>query len=74
MQCNNKTKQMRGELDQRGLKKTKKQQRADAKKKKRHGVACGGGGEAGDESDGCPSVKYVQIPPSSRSLLARQRE
>lgn len=33
-----------------------------------------GGGEARDESDGCPPVKYVQIPPSSRSLLARQCE
>ena len=31
------------------------------------------GGEARDESDGCPSVKYVQIPPSS-SLLAKQCE
>lgn len=66
MPRNNKTKQMRGELHQRGL-----QNREDAKKKKLHGAAIGGG-EARDESDGCPSVKYVQIPPSSRSLLARQ--
>lgn len=56
---------MRGELLRRADK-TRRMQ-------KLHSVAFGGGA-AGDESDGCPSVKYVQIPPSSRTLLARQCE
>lgn len=56
---------MRGELHQRAYK---------PGGCKNYTVWLFGGGEAGDESDGCPSVKYVQIPPSSRSLLARQCE
>lgn len=74
MPCDNKTKQMRGELHHGAFK--------PGGCRKLHRAAfgggdvcvCGGGVKAGDESDGCPSVKYVQIPPSSRSLLARQRE